>query len=188
MTRQPFVQQLSRFTLPPAFKAARPLLRWALWQASGEWLVASPIPGSAWRSLLLRLFGAHIGLGVVLKPRIRVKFPWRLRIGNHSWIGEAVWIDNLEWVEIGCDVCVSQGVYFCTGNHDYRDTAFGYRLAPIVVADEAWICAMARVAPGARINRGAVLAFASVGQGNLPAYKVLSGCPARVVADRRPAP
>ncbi|MEB3302427.1 MAG: WcaF family extracellular polysaccharide biosynthesis acetyltransferase [Cyanobacteriota bacterium] len=187
MTNPSPIQDLATFQLPADFRTGRPLLPWILWQLSGEWLLASALPGSTWRRFILRRFGAQIGAGVVLKPRIRIKFPWRLSVGSHTWIGEGVWIDNPHDVLIGRNVCISQGVYFCTGNHDYREAGFGYRLAPIIIDDEAWICAMARVAPGVHMGQGAVLGFASVGQGQLPAFKVLSGCPARVVADRLPA-
>lgn len=178
------IQQLASFRLPEAFRSQRPWLRWLLWMSSGELLLASPLPGSAWRRGLLRAFGAHVGRQVVLKPRLRVKFPWRLEIGDHAWIGEAVWIDNPDWVWIGRDVCLSQGVYLCTGNHDYRSPCFAYRLAPIRIEPEVWVCAMARIAPGTRIHRGAVVAFASVVHGELAAMTIHRGNPAVAVAPR----
>ena len=68
---------------------------------------------------MLTMFGARIGANVVLKPNIRVKFPWRLRIDDNSWVGQDVWIDNLAQVDIGSDTCISQGAYLCTGSHDW---------------------------------------------------------------------
>ena len=73
------------------------------------------------------MFGAKIGNGVILKPKIFIKFPWKLEIGNNTWIGEKVWIDNIETVSIGDDCCVSQGVYFCTGNHDFKKETFDFK-------------------------------------------------------------
>ena len=67
---------------------------------------------------VLRLFGAKIGKGVVIKPRVNVKYPWLLEIGDHTWIGEGVWIDNLGQVEIGNNVCISQGALLLSGNHN----------------------------------------------------------------------
>ncbi|MFK7955084.1 MAG: WcaF family extracellular polysaccharide biosynthesis acetyltransferase [Lysobacterales bacterium] len=133
----------------------------ALWQLVGA-LVASWIPGSNWRRAALRLFGAHIGEGVVIKPRFRVKFPWRLKVGDHSWLGESVWIDNLAPVHIGISCCLSQGVYLCTGSHDWNKDRFDLITAPIDLQDRVWLAAFSRVGPGRQLGQGAVLQLAAV--------------------------
>ncbi|MGD0581153.1 MAG: putative colanic acid biosynthesis acetyltransferase, partial [Bryobacteraceae bacterium] len=92
---------------------------------------------------MLRLFGARIGQGVVIKPGTRVKFPWRLQIGEHSWIGESAWLDDLSEISIGSNCCVSQGAYLCTGNHDWSDPAFRLIVRPIVLCDGSWVGAHA---------------------------------------------
>lgn len=138
--------------------------RWveALWLAASMLIVQSGLPGSGVRIWLLRAFGARIARGVVIKPRVTVKFPWRLSIGAHSWIGEHVWIDNLDEVTIGAQCCLSQGAYLCTGSHDWSKPTFDLITRPIFIEDEAWICAKASVGPGVRIGRGAVLGFGCV--------------------------
>ena len=90
-------------------------------------------------SSLLRAFGAQIGRGVVIKPDVRIKFPWRLVVGKHTWIGQEAWIDNIAEVTIGSHVCISQGVYLCTGSHDHRKRAFDLIHKPIRVGDGAWL-------------------------------------------------
>jgi putative colanic acid biosynthesis acetyltransferase WcaF len=139
---------------------------------------------------LLRLFGATIGKGVVIKPHVRIKYPWRLRVGDHSWIGEGVWIDNLADVHIGRSVCVSQGVYLCTGSHDHRQVTFDLVVAPIAVGDEAWIAARAVLLPGAAIPAGVVVAAGSVvpGRVSLPEGVIVAGVPARMVGLRLAKP
>jgi putative colanic acid biosynthesis acetyltransferase WcaF len=139
-----------------SFSRGRPAIVVALWLLAEALLLASWIPGSAHRRAVLRLFGARIGRGVVIKPRVRVKFPWRLAIGDHSWIGEGVWIDNLAEVRIGSNACLSQGAYLCTGSHDWSRVSFDLRTAPIVVEDGAWVGAMVSVGPGVTIGREAV--------------------------------
>jgi putative colanic acid biosynthesis acetyltransferase WcaF len=178
------IQNLAQFSISDDYCANQPIWRWCLWFGIGSPLVSSGLPGSKWRRLLLNLFGASVGRGVVLKPHLRVKFPWRLEIGASSWIGEFVWIDNLEWVRIGHDACISQGVYFCTGNHNYRDPAFSYRLAPITVEAEAWIAAMSRIAPGVVIGYGAVLGLASVALDDLKPLARYQGAPAQLIGPR----
>jgi len=135
---------------------------------------------------LLRRFGAQIGEGVVIKPRVRIKYPWRLEVGDHTWIGEEVWVDNLADVHIGRDVCVSQGVYFCTGSHDARKVSFDLITAPISVAEETWIGTKAIILPGVSIPPGVVVAAGSVvtkSQEISPGV-VLAGVPARVIGGR----
>jgi putative colanic acid biosynthesis acetyltransferase WcaF len=134
----------------------------ALWLLIDLALIRSGVPGSRHRVLVLRAFGARIGEGVVVKPHVRVKFPWRLSVGAHSWIGEDVWIDNLAEVSIGAHVCVSQGAYLCTGGHDRRKESFDLVTRSIRIEDGAWICARACIAPGVTVGAGAVVALGAV--------------------------
>ena len=172
------LQDLSKFNLPQDFAKSRPSVLWFFWLIFGEILISSWIPGSFWRVLLLRLFGAKLGNGVLVKPNVKIKFPWRLSIGDHTWIGEKVWIDNLEWVVIGSNVCISQGAYLCTGNHNFKSTSFPYLLGRIDIEDEAWICAMVRIAPSVRVGMGSVIKFGSVLYDSVPPKTIVSGFPA----------
>lgn len=135
-------------------------------------------PSSAVRRKLLRLFGARIGNGVTIKPGVRVKYPWLLSVGNHTWIGEDAWIDNLAPVQLGSNVCISQGVYLCTGNHDWSDPHFGLLVKPIVIRDGAWIGAKSIVAPGVDVGQGAIASAGSVVKRNLEADTIYGGNPA----------
>jgi putative colanic acid biosynthesis acetyltransferase WcaF len=146
------------------------------------------VPSSGFRRWLLRLFGARIGIGVVIKPGARVKYPWLLRLGNHCWIGEDCWIDNLAPVHIGSNVCVSQGAYLCTGSHDWSDPVFGLITRPISVRDGAWICARAFVGPGVEVGEGAVVAAGAVATKNIPPYAVYAGNPAVQTGERKLKP
>lgn len=148
-------------------------------------LVESWLPGSGWRRQLLRAFGAQIGDGVVIKPRVRVKFPWRLRVGDHSWIGEEVWIDNLAMVTVGSHCCVSQGAYLCTGSHDWSDPAFKLITRPIELADGCWVGAKSSLPSGTVMRPGAVLAMGSIASGELEAWTVHAGVPSKPIRQRK---
>ena len=136
---------------------------------------------------LLKGFGAKIGRGVVIKPRVNIHFPWKLTVGDHSWIGEEVFILNFEPVTLGAHVCVSQRAFLCAGNHDFRDPAFAYRNAPIRIGEGAWIGAQCFVGPGTEIGEMAVAAAGSIVTANLPAGWICRGNPCRPFKERWPA-
>lgn len=137
------------------------------------------VPLYAPKRALLRLFGAQIGRGVIIKPRVRIKYPWRLQVGDHSWIGEEVWIDNLDEVRIGDHVCISQEAYLCTGDHDHRQPTFDLITRPIELHSASWICTRATILAGVTVHTGAVVAAGSVAVRDVAAGDVVSGIPAR---------
>jgi putative colanic acid biosynthesis acetyltransferase WcaF len=159
------------------------------WFFLGLPILRSPwLPASNIRRSLLRLFGARVGRGVVLRPGVRVKYPWLLEIGENSWIGEDVWLDNLTWIRIGSNVCVSQGAYFCTGNHDWTDPSFGLIVRPIVVKDGAWIGAKALLCPGVEVAECAVASAGSIVTTNLDSFTIYAGNPAVAIKAREVLP
>ena len=143
-----------------------------------------PIPVGI-KKTVMQLFGAKIGHGVMIKPGVNVKYPWLLTIGNYVWVGEGVWIDNLDQVTIGDHVCLSQGAMLLTGNHDYRKSAFDLIIKPIHLEDGAWIGAQAVVCPGVRCHTHSVLAVGSVATHSLEAYGIYQGNPANFVRKRQ---
>ena len=133
---------------------------------------------------MLRMFGATLGQGLVLRPGLRVKYPWRLSVGDHTWLGEDCWIDNLAEVTIGSNVCVSQGAYLCTGNHDWSDAAFSLMVQPITLRDGCWVGARAVICPGVTLDECAVAAAGSVVTKDVPAYEIHAGNPAKFLRRR----
>ena len=133
------------------------------WKEVGWWLLRALVFQSSlpWPSALkvavLRAFGAEVGLGVVIRPRVTIAMPWRLRLGDHVWIGEEVWLLNLAPIEIGSHVCLSQRCFLCTGSHDFSAPGFDLQTAPIRVGDHCWVAAAAFVGPGVSIGRGAMV-------------------------------
>ncbi|WP_317159575.1 LbetaH domain-containing protein [[Mycobacterium] appelbergii] len=106
---------------------------------------------------MLRLFGAKIDGGVIVRHEVKIHWPWKLEVGHNSWIGEEVWILNLEQVTIGSNTCISQGVFLCTGSHDRRSPTFEFDNAPVVVGDSVWVAAKASVLRGVRVGDGATV-------------------------------
>jgi len=160
-------------------------LKRVLWYFTNVVVFINPlIPFSALKRILLRLFGASIGNGVVLKPGINIKYPWKLSIGDYTWIGEGVWIDNLAFVRIGKNVCISQGAMLLTGNHNYSKTTFDLIVKEITIEDGVWIGAKALVCPGVTCKTHAVLTAMSTATRNLEPYSVYQGNPASLTKER----
>ena len=134
--------------------------------------------------ILLRVFGAKIGRDVVVKPGVNIKYPWKLEVGNYVWIGEDVWIDNLDDVVIGNNVCISQGVMLLSGNHNYKKSTFDLIIGKIKLKDGVWIGAKSIVTQNVVCDNHSVLTVNSVASSNLDSYSVYSGNPAKKVRNR----
>ena len=178
-------QRLDRYRTPPNWHPGAPVPQQVIWFCLGSPLLSARwLPGSAWRVLLLRVFGARIGSGCRIKPGLRVKFPWRLLVGEACWLAEDAWLDNLAPITLGDRVCISQGAYLCTGNHDFRSPGFELRLGPITIGSNAWIAACAVLAPGTNVGPGAVVALGAVVSGTVEPGSIVRGNPAVVVGHR----
>ncbi|HAR20117.1 MAG TPA: colanic acid biosynthesis acetyltransferase WcaF [Cytophagales bacterium] len=127
---------------------------------------------------LLRLFGAKVGHKVTIKPSVNIKYPWLLEIGNHVWIGEEVWIDNLIKVKIGNHVCISQGAMLLTGSHNYKVSTFDLITNEINLENGVWIGAKSVVCPGVTCHENSVLAVGSVATKHMEKNGIYQGNPA----------
>lgn len=133
---------------------------------------------------MLKVFGAEVGNNVVIKPRVNIKYPWNLIIGNDVWIGENVWIDSLDKVQIGNNVCLSQGALLLCGNHDFSKQTFDLITGKIILEDGVWIGARSTVCPNVVCHSHSVLSVHSVATKNLDPYTVYRGNPATPVKER----
>jgi putative colanic acid biosynthesis acetyltransferase WcaF len=148
------------------------LTRWAFFDTSFPW-------PSALRRALLRLFGAKIGSGVVIRAKVNVTFPWRFTAGDHVWLGEEVLILSLAPVTLENSVCLSQRAFLCTGSHDYRKPAFDLITKPITIRTGAWVAAQAFIAPGVEIGSGAVIGAGAVVLESIAPGAIARGNPAK---------
>ena len=177
-------QDLSRFRLPPDFRG-RPGWYVQLWWIV-EALLFRPSPQFlyGWRRWLLRRFGAEVGAGAVIRPTVRTQFPWKVRIGEHAWIGDDVVLYSLGPITIGDHAVISQKSYLCTGSHDPNEVDFPIFSRSIIIEAECWIATDVYIAPGVTIGRGTLVGARSSVFKDLPAGKVCMGSPARIIKDR----
>lgn len=143
-----------------------------------------PLSFSRLKCSVLRCFGAKIGRGVVIKPRVKITFPWKLTLGNHVWLGEECWLLNLEQIVIADNVCLSQRALLCTGNHNYKSPVFDLIVKPIHVEAGVWIGADAFVGPGVKVGSHAVLTAGSVATDDLQPFGIYRGNPAVFIKQR----
>jgi putative colanic acid biosynthesis acetyltransferase WcaF len=159
------------------------ILLW--WLVQGVIFPLSLHQMDSWRCVILRLFGAKIGVGVKIRPTARITYPWKVAIGDYSWIGDDVVIYSLDQVSIGSHCVISQKCYLCTGSHDAGDRAFGLKTTPIVIGNGVWIAADCFLAPGITIGANAVVGARSTVFTDVPPQKVAWGSPCRPQYDRQ---
>lgn len=162
-----------------------PRLKRACWYVVNALIFNSAFfPFYTLKVFLLKAFGARVGKGVFIKPNVNIKYPWFLHIGDHVWIGEKAWIDNLGMVDIGSNVCLSQGCLLLSGNHNYKKPSFDLVIKDIVLEDGVWIGAGAIVCGGVICKSHSVLSAGSVAAKDLEPFSIYTGNPAVKTRER----
>lgn len=155
------------------------------WYVLFWWLVQAivfpitPQPFNSFRCTVLRLFGAKIGKDVLIRPTARFTYPWKVEIGDHSWIGDNVAFYSLDRISVGDHCVISQKSYLCTGSHDLSDRAFELETNAIAIGHGVWIATDCFIAPGVQIGSNAVIGARSTVLKSLPAQSVCWGSPCR---------
>lgn len=177
-------QDLKNFKVPNGFRGR------SAWVVQLWWIVQftlfrwSPQFLYGWRNFLLRSFGAKIGQGVKIRPTSTITYPWKIEVGNHSWIGDESTLYSLGKIKIGNNVAIAHHVYVCTGTHDYQSINFEIKAKNVIIEDEVWLPNDIFVAPGVTIGKGTVVGARSTILNDLPPGKICFGNPAKPIKDR----
>lgn len=177
-------QQMDRFRVPPGFRGRSKLFVQLWWIVQSTLFALSPQFTYGWRRWLLRLFGARIGKGAIIRASVRTPYPWKLRIGDYCHIGDGVVLYTLGEIRIGDCAVVSQRSYLCAGTHDHSSPSFDLLASEIVVESEAWVATDVFLAPGVTIGHGAVVGARSSVFHDIPPATIAVGSPARVIGAR----
>lgn len=148
------LSQFSDTTLP----SIQIKIKYGLWLLISNYIFLTNIPfPNSIKVFILKLFGAQIGKNIVIKPFVKIKFPWLLEMKDYVWLGENVWIDNLSFVSIGSNVCISQNSIILTGNHNYKIDSFDLITKPIIIEDEVWVGANCFITNGITLRKKSVI-------------------------------
>ena len=178
------MQKLDHFKLPSSFRGKNALICQLWWLVQSCLFATSPQFMYGWRNFLLRAFGANIGNGVIVRPTVRVTYPWKLTVGDFAWIGDHVELYTLSEISIGAHTVVSQRSYLCTGSHDPASRTFKIYAKPIIVEEGVWIATDVYVAPGVTIGRNALVGARSSLLTDAKANFVYVGSPAKSIKQR----
>ncbi len=178
------MQDLKQFKLPENFRGKNALTVQLWWLVQASLFKFSPQFAYGWRRLLLRLFGAKIGKGVIIRPSVKTTYPWKVSIGDYSWIGDDVTLYSLGKIEIGKNTVISQKSYICTGSHDLYSKDFAIFAKKITIKEGCWIATDVFVAPGVTIEKNVVVGARSSVFKSLPENKICIGNPAKPIKDR----
>lgn len=177
-------QNLDQYHTPKDFRGKSKITVQLWWIVQATLFRLSPQMLYGWRRFLLRSFGATIGKGVIFRPSAKITYPWKLSIGDYSWIGDEVVLYTLGEIEIGAHAVISQRSYICTGTHDYTATDFRIYAEKIKIGQKCWLATDVYVAPGLTIGDGTVIGARSSVFKDLPEGKICIGNPAKPIRDR----
>jgi putative colanic acid biosynthesis acetyltransferase WcaF len=177
-------QNLSDFSLQKNFRGRTAFIIMIWWILQSVLIHTSPQYMYEWRNFWYRLFGAKIGKKVLIRPSVKCVYPWKLSIGDYSWIGDNVSLYTLGEIEIGSNTVISQNCYLCTGSHDYSKPTFDIYAKKITIGDEAWLASDVFVTPGVTIGKGTVVGVRSTVMHDLPGGIICYGTPAEPIKPR----
>jgi putative colanic acid biosynthesis acetyltransferase WcaF len=178
------IQSLSAFKMPPGFRGRPAMFVQFWWIVQATLFKCSPQVMYGWRRFILRLFGAKIGKSVIIRPSATITYPWKLSVGDYSWIGDDVMLYTLGEITIGNNAVVSQRSYLCTGSHDYTRPTFDIFAKPIHIQDESWLATNVFVGPGVTVGNGAVIGACSVVLKDVQPGMICAGNPLKVLRPR----
>ena len=178
------VQELNRFVMPADFRGKPGWFIQLWWIVQALFFKTSPQFLYGWRRFLLRSFGAKVGKGVILRPSVHTQFPWKVSIGDYSWIGDNAVLYSLGNITIGKNVVISQKSYLCAASHHYTKADFPIYSNPVLIEDECWLATDVYVGPGVTIGKGTVVGARSSVFTSLPPGMVCVGSPAKAVRRR----
>jgi putative colanic acid biosynthesis acetyltransferase WcaF len=177
-------QKLNLFSVPDHFRGKPVFIVQTWWFVQATLFAWSPQFMYGWRRFLLRLFGAKISDHVLIRPTAKITYPWKVTIGEYSWIGDDVVLYSLGEIQIGSHTVISQNTYICSGSHDFNRVTFDIYEELVKIGNQVWVASDVFISPGVTVGDGTIVGVRSLVLKDLPAGKICYGSPAEVVKDR----
>jgi putative colanic acid biosynthesis acetyltransferase WcaF len=179
------MQRLDLFDPRRGHQRGASLVKLAAWHIINVFVFQSGLMlPSSFKRFLLRCFGARVGIGLYIRPRVNIHFPWKLVLGDHVWIGDRCELLSMAPITIGSHTALGHDVYLAAGSHDISSPNFAYNNAPITIGCGCWIATRAFVGPGVTIGNNTVIGACAVVVRSLPDSVIACGNPAKVIRPR----
>src|SRR6478752_9395528 len=131
----------------PCFSVANRICR-IIWKfVEKSFFRWTPVPLHELRSIILRCFGAKVGKGVHVYPKVDIWAPWNLIISDEAGIANGVTLYSQGLIVVGKRAVISQGSHICAGTHDYEISGLPIITKPIVIGNYAWVTAEVFIHP-----------------------------------------
>lgn len=179
------IQDLNKYKNPKGFRGKSTIVVQLWWIVQGSLFAMSPQFLYSWRRFLLRSFGAEIGKGVIIRPSAQITYPWKVKIGDYSWIGDDVVLYSLGDIIIGENTVISQKSYICAATHDYSKLDFPILAKKITIGNGCWLATDVFVSPGVTMGYGVVVGARSTVVKDLESNSVYVGSPAKFLKKRK---
>lgn len=138
------------------------------------------------RGWTVKNFIAHCGNDVNIEDHAKISS--KVYIGNHSGIGIRAMIGGTTF--IGDNVMMGRECIIVTRNHAFDRTDIPMREQgfqkerPVFIGNDVWIGHRVTILPGSRIGDGVIIGAGAVVSGEIPAYTIVGGVPAKVIRKR----
>ncbi|KKS65391.1 MAG: Acetyltransferase [Candidatus Daviesbacteria bacterium GW2011_GWA2_42_7] len=147
--------------------------------------LAGFIPSHIIRKFIYRCAGVKIGRKSYIHMGAQFFYPAGVRIGRNTIIGQGVFLDGRDKLQIGDHVDIASEVMVYNSEHDINAEDFHATVAPVAIGDYVFIGPRAVILPGVKIGKGAVIAAGAVVTEDVPEYAIVGGVPAKVIGERR---
>ena len=129
---------------------------------------------------------SECGKNVVIEPYFHSKYPNRVKLGNHIYIGPYATFHSAGGITIEDGVIFGPHITIYTSNHNYLDpeslpfdNVQYYK--PVIIKTCVRIGDGATILPGVSIGEGAVVGAGSVVTKNVPDFCIVGGNPANII-------
>ena len=138
------------------------------------------------RYLCLNRLAKQCGEKVIIFPNVFLRNINRLSVGTNVSIHEMAYIDSFGEITIGNNVAISHGVSIVSFDHDIAHDPTNFKDCPpicgkIIVGDNVWIGAGARILKGVSVGEDSILAAGCVIRKSCNPLSIMGGIPAELV-------